>query len=652
MKSHLLVSQQVPEFVRANHPAFVEFLKVYYQWLEEEYGIGKLNEIVDIDQTVEGFLKYFRKELDVYGTTLGQQNRSYLKNAKQLYAMKGSAQGIQRFLRIAYGKESTVQSPWDTVFKASAGRWKQDVSVLCRITTGDPATLVGNPVILTERDGTTHRVFVINQTTRRNGVVELFISRFFTRSPLVTIETPTGDVQGTIYPTTVKYLVDKVGGGFSVGQVFAVNSAGGSGTLVKVKAVDADGGIKALDFISYGHNYLTDFNILITPSGSVDLALQSRINLVNTGAVVSNFNYLSDDNVNPQNEQGLIVQHDYTNLDNQYMVDPTYVGKVAAEIRSQDVAYTPTDNYASIRFNVGYQCVYPGYYEASDNILGDSTYIQDSYYYQAFSYVTSLDEDLHHYSSELRRLLHPAGTMHFGNYQITDTFQLSTRVDPTLNLISRADALRDFIIPTDLASMDVGLNATGDTATVTDILARVASYFRTFNETVNPTDAIRLNIQPRFADVATATDSTSTVFNAQRSFAHTAVATDSGPTFEGTKSLATTFLATDVFNRTAVFARGLTDAATATDNNISITARPAFGDTVSTSDVIDIIPGIALNDSVAITESVSINADKYLSTIVQTSNSGALFVEPYYYETQPDQYWQAGYLENEREITN
>ena len=224
--------------------------------------------------------------------------------------------------------------------------------------------------------------------------------------------------------------------------MFEINSASGTGTLVKVKQVDVNGAIRAVEIILFGTGYAADFNILISPSNFIDYAkIGSRIQ-------VGNLTYQSDDNATTQNESGQIVRHTYTNLDFNYVVDPTYVGDIVGEIVSQPGLQTYA-NYATLRFTTGSLCIYPGYYKTNDNILGDVVVIQDSYYYQAFSYVTSLETQLNQYAKVLRSVMHPAGTKHFGIFQMNYQFQLDPAIDPVLNIIAKGDAIRDLVFTDD-----------------------------------------------------------------------------------------------------------------------------------------------------------------------------------------------------------
>lgn len=494
MKPYLLVERQVPEFVRAEYPAFLEFLTAYYKWLEEEASVGKLENVVNVDQTVDGFLQYFRKQIDLYGITPEQTGTLYLRNIKQLYAAKGSEAGYEFLLKILYNKTSSVIHPWDYVFKPSAGKWKQDVTVIVSALKGTLASLGGNPVVLTDSQGNVYNSFAKNVIRRKDGNVELVVGRIPHTSTLKSVASTDGSITGTVLNTTVSAKVERAGEGFRVGQVFRIASYGGSGTLLKVKAVNSTGGITAVEIITFGTGYVADFNILISPTGFVDLGT------VGPKITLGGLTYANDNTANAQNESGSIVKHDYTL--GTYVVDPSYVGETLGEIRSQEATVYTANNYASIKFTVGSQCVYPGFYESSESIIGDLTYIQDSFYYQAFSYVTVIDEALDSYSAILRDVLHPAGTKHFGNYAILNQFDLSLVVDPSLNLINKKDAIRDFVTTVEQIVFAF-TKILADTATATETFNRVATFVRTYTDS---TSGVTHNV-PAFDMTTTRQDS-------------------------------------------------------------------------------------------------------------------------------------------------
>jgi hypothetical protein len=432
MNTFHLVPQQVPEFIQAEYPAFVEFLKAYYRWYDEEYSIGKIQKLTDIDKTIDAFLVHFRSQLDVHGVFKDINDPIFIRNIKDLYAAKGSDDSYNFFFKVVYGKESSVFHPWDVTLKPSEGKWQQDTAVSIRVLRGDVNSLPGNSVYVIDAAGVKYKTDVKLATLRPdNTLYELIIDRF-SCGPVqfVRVESLDGVFAASIVNTTVKAIVEKPGSGFEVGQIFYINSYGGSGTVIKVKSVNSAGGITAVEIIGFGTGYTSNFNVQITSSSALRPAtLKNKI-------TINNLQYEAGDAVDAQNETGVVIKHSYSSLAQKYM-DPTYVGSIVGEIQTQDgVLYYGTD-YAQIRFNVGCVYRYPGFYVSSDSLLGDQAFIHDSYYYQIYSYETVVEENIKRYGELLRSNLHPAGSQHFGKYLITNQFKIDPVGVLTLNVIQK-----------------------------------------------------------------------------------------------------------------------------------------------------------------------------------------------------------------------
>lgn len=200
MSLHLSVAQQVPEFVRADYPVFVEFLEAYYKWYEEVYSLGKLEDLVDLDDTIEEFLQYFKKQLDIYGITAAN-DRTYIKHIKELYTAKGAPIGFEFLFKILYDQPSRVFEPWDSVFKPSAAKWVNPISIFVHEVVGVVDVLVNKQIIITDIDNNEYTVFVnevIQNTSLDLNIHELFITRFEPTTTLKSFKSLDGSVTGVI----------------------------------------------------------------------------------------------------------------------------------------------------------------------------------------------------------------------------------------------------------------------------------------------------------------------------------------------------------------------------------------------------------------------------------------------------------------------
>ncbi len=109
------IAQQLPEFVRFDHPTYVAFVEAYYEWMETQdqalnISFG-LRDLADIDDTLQEFVEQFKqtyllnfpKELAV-DTETGRplDQRRIIKNIKAYYKAKGSEKSYKFLFRILF----------------------------------------------------------------------------------------------------------------------------------------------------------------------------------------------------------------------------------------------------------------------------------------------------------------------------------------------------------------------------------------------------------------------------------------------------------------------------------------------------------------------------------------------------------------------
>jgi len=119
-------------------------------------------------------------------------------------------------------------------------------------------------------------------------------------------------------------------------------------------------------------------------------------------------------------------------------MDGTYAGEILREFGATGTSDQVTSPYdpAVVKVALGALAKYPGYYITNDSFLNDSIYIQDSRYYQAFSYVLKIDESLDSYKSIVKTLLHPAGMAVFGEYEIKNEFDIALTLEAMIKNLS------------------------------------------------------------------------------------------------------------------------------------------------------------------------------------------------------------------------
>jgi hypothetical protein len=110
--------------------------------------------------------------------------------------------------------------------------------------------------------------------------------------------------------------------------------------------------------------------------------------------------------------------------------DSTFAGTILREFALNSAnAQAESDDPAVIEVTLGALNRYPGYFETNSGFLSDSIFIQDSFYYQKFSYVLRIDERLNRYKSAVRTMVHPAGMKLFGEFDISNEYDIAPALE-------------------------------------------------------------------------------------------------------------------------------------------------------------------------------------------------------------------------------
>jgi len=427
-----VVSRQIPEFIREDYPTFVAFVEAYYEYLQAQ-GVD-LSTTRDIDQTLDKFIIEFKKELAHNLPNVVGDERFLLTHIKDQYLSKGSEASYKLLFRLLFGKKVELTYPGTQMLRASDGRWNQEISVFAKVDFGDPQEIVGKLVdiqtstrlirVLVDRKedlvGEVDRIVALG-----GNIYEFFLDKKFSGVLKPTDKIKYKDTfQATILPATQTPKITQPGKNFRVGQVFEVRSGTGTGALLKVTAVDDNNGIKYAEFIKFGIGYTADFAVNLLATNTVNA---TQLAIAGASSSRSGNNLTIGDRTLGFDEQGYVNLGDFVTYD---YVDGTYAGSIIREFSlNYRNAQTASDDPAIIEVNLGALVKYPGYFTSNAGFLDDSIFIQDSKYYQAFSYVIRIDERLSSYKSAVKTMLHPAGMALFGEYNITNNVDLSITLE-------------------------------------------------------------------------------------------------------------------------------------------------------------------------------------------------------------------------------
>ena len=305
-----------------------------------------------------------------------------------------------------------------------------------------------------------------------------------------------------------------------------------------------------------------------------------------------------------------------------------YSGEILREFfyDSKDVIINPEDP-AIFRVSLGPLTKYPGYYRNNDGFLDDAIFIQDSRYYQAYSYVLKIDERLESYKSIVKTLIHPSGLALFGEYDIRNEFDIS---------ISLQSMLKILVVN---AQDEVSL-----TSSVSKVFGKSVQDQLSFQDYSTKRLSKPLAHSVTTSEVISKKDFNKTLTDATLGFSEVT-------TFSINKQLADTLSTPFDIITAKDFGKALTDSVTSTENHVKLVSKPLFdtlntptdgistkglskslNDSVSTS--IDVITskdfGKVSSDSISISDIDTLAVTKYTSDVFTPLDDGGFIVfNPY-----------------------
>ena len=122
-----LIQKQFPAFYNEDGANFIQFVKAYYEWMDQQGPIHKarrLDQYNDIDTTTNDFIKYFiDKYLHGIPADILADKTLLEKHVLDIYRAKGSIEGIKLLFRLLYKLEANVYLPQNDILKLSDGKW-------------------------------------------------------------------------------------------------------------------------------------------------------------------------------------------------------------------------------------------------------------------------------------------------------------------------------------------------------------------------------------------------------------------------------------------------------------------------------------------------------------------------------------------------
>jgi len=369
-----LVQYGIPQFVRMDHPTFVSFINLYFEWLEQQ-GIYlrspmELQKVKDIDVTFDEFVSYFKKEyllnfpekLAINQKT-GEpvDTRKLIKHIKQFYKAKGTEKTYELLFRILYDTNVEFYYPKLDILRVSDGKWilKKAIRVTSTLGSGIFEAL-GKTIYQVNSSGNIIATGVVSNISRYQlGVFE-------------TTEIELESINGTFLA--------------NYGIQFTNNS----------------------DTLSVERKVYSVISSISISNGGTKYRIGDKVIFTNAANDVGQ---KADAEVSQVNSSGKIIKIKINNFGINYNTAPTIT--IQSE-KGSGFSGTVT---------VGGLCNFDGYYQNNDGKLSSNKVLQDNHYYQDFSYVLKTEMVINKYRNILKKLIHPAGLAFFGQVLIKRQIQ-------------------------------------------------------------------------------------------------------------------------------------------------------------------------------------------------------------------------------------
>lgn len=268
--SHL-IEKDFPAYYREEGPVFVDFLRIYYEWMESQnqtnYYARNLLDFKDIDTTIDDFIVYFKqKYLPNIQFDTATDVQQLIKHTLDLYRSKGTDRAIDLFFRLVYGKPAEIYYPGDDIFRLSDGKWVKPIYL--EITSSPENRNYVNKQIVGLTSGATAFVERIIRRKIASKYVEImFISSLngdFQTGEKITIDGEFQQYSPTVLGSLTTLQIISGGQDFSVGEIVYLTSNNGVQGKARVSDVQEYTGLVDFILIDGGWGYTTNAQVLIS----------------------------------------------------------------------------------------------------------------------------------------------------------------------------------------------------------------------------------------------------------------------------------------------------------------------------------------------------------------------------------------------------
>lgn len=569
----------IPRQLVEDSAALVEFLKEYYRFLNQEggpsYALNALLKNRDVDTAVDEFLTLIHNEIGSGFAkeirTLSADKNNLYKHIKEFYSCKGSLDSFQTLFKLLFNTNVEIILPKDQILIASDGRWLQQESFFIEATSGDPLDLYAQIITLvSENNYIDVEVERVRKVYPAQDYYEIFITRNVNTNRIVTGATFTfNGISGEVIDSLGNIELIYGGQNFEVPQFVEIDYQS-TGTLIRISEVDASGAIIKFKVLSFGIGYTNDFYARIVPRSEIS----------------------GDD----------LIVIDEEDIETEIDSNPTH---------------------AIIKFSNAAIAKYPGEFTNNKGFLSDDIYLQDNYYYQQYSYVIKSGIQIENYRNIVRKTVHPAGMIFFGQFEITNEFDLSQNIQ-SLSRYLRARLQSQFSTTDTLV-----VNFFKDLSSSVDVEEQDdynINYSKILTESLSVSEETAIHFYKNTSEVISTTSEKEIDFNKAL---ESSIIPQSVLRYSFSKSLASNITANSALSNS--FAKSVTgDSITMTDSvSFELTRIYNASSIISTTSILSFNYDKGITDNISVNDNARIILQKPLNESINITETAKASFNPY-----------------------
>ena len=455
-KLSLLIQKYCPDFLLDKHPKFISFLKAYYDWSMnvKEFNPWRVTSHLidwgDIDETLDEFIDYFKSEyLNSLNVDFKGDIREFIKHMKEFYASRGTPESFRFLLKLLSGNSGEIFYPNEYLMKSSDGEWKTDHVIFLSFDERIDSSFISTQ-IQGKFTGSTASIEGI-ETHFNYFTQERFIKLYISNIKgtfddiAITLNNGSTSIELSVFDTVKSIVIDSCGNNYKVGDDIRIpNDPTFLGRVSKVRA----GRVDSYAILNGGTHYSVG-DVIHVKCDSLDYySALPRIYVdevdPDTGAITSldirysGYGFLelpyvdyiesAEHETQGGDDAEIIFISDWAGAISEVEIvtcETSYAPDQPLEIRSQD------GEGAIAHIQVGKIFNSIPYYYKPGSFLSDDFKLQDSDYWQEYSYeirsTLTLDSDVltqfSEYKDIFKRLVHPAG------FKLFNSFILSNHID-------------------------------------------------------------------------------------------------------------------------------------------------------------------------------------------------------------------------------